>query len=163
MRTVDIEVTVNGEVYKKTVPVNQTLLRFLREDLFLKSVKEGCDEGECGACTVIVDGEPVNSCLVLAAELDGKSVLTAEGLAQDGKLHPLQEAFLEAGAVQCGYCTPGMLMSAVALLSTYPHPTRDQIRKEMEGNICRCTGYARIADAILLAVDKMDAQKETEA
>ena len=156
MRTVDIEVTVNGELYKKTVPVNQTLLRFLREDLFLNSVKEGCDEGECGACTVLVNGEPVNSCLVLAAEMNGKDVLTAEGLAKDGKLHPLQEAFLEAGAVQCGYCTPGMLMSAMALLNTYPNPTRAQINKEMEGNICRCTGYARIADAILLAVEKMN-------
>ena len=159
MRTVNIEVTVNGEVIRREVPVNRTLLRFLREDLFLNSIKEGCNEGECGACTVIVDGEPVNSCLVLAAEMNGKSVLTAEGLAKDGQLHPLQEAFLEAGAVQCGYCTPGMLMSAVALLNTYPHPTREQIRKEMEGNICRCTGYTRIADAILLAVDKMDAKK----
>ena len=159
MRTVNIEVTVNGEVYRREVPVNKTLLRFLREDLFLNSIKEGCNEGECGACTVIVDGEPVNSCLVLAAEMNGKSVLTAEGLAKDGQLHPLQEAFLEAGAVQCGYCTPGMLMSAVALLNTYPHPTRAQIRKEMEGNICRCTGYTRIADAILLAVDKIDAKK----
>ena len=159
MRTVNIEVTVNGEVIRREVPVNRTLLRFLREDLFLNSIKEGCNEGECGACTVIVDGEPVNSCLVLAAEMNGKSVLTAEGLAKDGQLHPLQEAFLEAGAVQCGYCTPGMLMSAVALLNTYPHPTREQIRKEMEGNICRCTGYTRIADAILLAVDKIDAKK----
>ena len=159
MRTVNIEVTVNGEVIRREVPVNRTLLRFLREDLFLNSIKEGCNEGECGACTVIVDGEPVNSCLVLAAEMNGKSVLTAEGLAKDGQLHPLQEAFLEAGAVQCGYCAPGMLMSAVALLNTYPHPTREQIRKEMEGNICRCTGYTRIADAILLAVDKIDAKK----
>ncbi len=158
MKTVDIAVTVNGELHNKTVPVNQTLLRFLREDLFLNSIKEGCDEGECGACTVLVDGQPVNSCLVLAAEMDGKSVLTAEGLAKDGQLHQLQEAFLEAGAVQCGYCTPGMLMSAVALLNTYPHPTRAQINKEMEGNICRCTGYARIADAILMAADKMDAK-----
>ncbi len=160
MRTVSIEVTVNGRLYHREVPVDRTLLRFLREDLFLNSLKEGCNEGECGACTVIVDGYPVNSCLVLAAEMDGKSVLTAEGLAGDDRLHPLQEAFLEAGAVQCGYCTPGMLMSAVALLNLYPHPTRDQICKEMEGNICRCTGYARIADAVLLAVDKMDAERK---
>ena len=161
MRSCEIHVTVNGVPYSKTVPVNRTLLRFLREDLFLNSVKEGCNEGECGACTVLVDGCPVNSCLVLAAEMDGKSVLTTEGLAQDGRLHPLQEAFLEAGAVQCGYCTPGMLMSAVALLNRYGHPTREQIRKEMEGNICRCTGYERIADAVLLAVEKMDAAGET--
>ena len=159
MRTVEINVTVNGMPYQKTVPCNQTLLRFLREDLFLTSVKEGCNEGECGACTVLVDGHPVNSCLVLVAELDGKSVLTVEGLAGDGRLHPLQEAFIEAGAVQCGYCTPGMLMSGIAMLNLYPHPTREQIRKEMEGNICRCTGYTRIADAVLLAVEKMDAAR----
>ncbi len=160
MRKKDITVTVNGERYEKTVDCNQTLLRFLREELFLNSVKEGCDEGECGACTVILDGAPVNSCLVPAYEADGKTVLTAEGLGEDARLHPLQEAFIEAGAVQCGYCTPGMLMSAIALLNIYPHPTRAQIRKEMEGNICRCTGYTRIADAILLAVEKMDAIRE---
>ncbi|WP_300757996.1 (2Fe-2S)-binding protein [uncultured Oscillibacter sp.] len=159
MQTADIRVTVNGVPYEKIVPCNQTLLRFLREDLFLTSVKEGCDEGECGACTVLLDGRPVNSCLVLAVELDGREVLTAEGLAEDGRLHPLQEAFIEAGAVQCGYCTPGMLISGIALLNLYPHPTREQIRKEMEGNICRCTGYTRIADAVLLAVEKMDAAR----
>ena len=158
MQTVDIRATVNGQDYEKTVDCCQTLLRFLREELFLTSVKEGCNEGECGACTVLVDGMPVNSCLVLAAELDGKSVLTAEGLAQDGRLHPLQEAFIEAGAIQCGYCTPGMLMSGIALLNRYPHPTREQIRKEMEGNLCRCTGYARIADAVLLAAEKINAR-----
>ena len=159
MRTKDIRVTVNGAVYEKTVACHETLLRFLREDLFLTSVKEGCDEGECGACTVLLEGRPVNSCLVLAAEADGKEILTAEGLAEDGRLHPLQEAFIEAGAVQCGYCTPGMLISGIALLNLYPHPTRAQIRKEMEGNICRCTGYTRIADAVLLAVEKMDAAR----
>lgn len=159
MKTVDIHVTVNGMAYEKNVPCNQTLLRFLREDLCFTSVKEGCNEGECGACTVLVDGRPVNSCLVLAAELDGKEVLTAEGLAEDGRLHPLQEAFIEAGAVQCGYCTPGMLISGIALLNCCPRPTREQIRKEMEGNICRCTGYTRIADAVLLAVEKMDAAR----
>ena len=106
--------------------------------------------------TVLVDGHPMNSCLVLVAELDGKHVLTVEGLARDGRLHPLQEAFLEVGAVQCGYCTPGMLLSGIALLNLYPHPTREQIRKEMEGNICRCTGYARIADAIQLAAERIN-------
>ena len=163
MKNVDIRITVNGQLFEKTVPVNKTLLRFLREDLFLNSVKEGCNEGECGACTVLVDGCPVNSCLVLAAEMDGKTVLTTEGLADDARLHPLQEAFLEAGAVQCGYCTPGMLMSGIALLNLYSHPTREQIRKEMEGNLCRCTGYDRIADAVLLAVQKMDAAREEAA
>ena len=163
MKNVDIRITVNGQLFEKTVPVNKTLLRFLREDLFLNSVKEGCNEGECGACTVLVDGCPVNSCLVLAAEMDGKTVLTTEGLADDARLHPLQEAFLEAGAVQCGYCTPGMLMSGIALLNLYSHPTREQIRKEMEGNLCRCTGYDRIADAVLLAVQKMDTAREEAA
>ena len=147
MQQITIHVTVNDEAYTRTVPVNMTLLQFLREELHLTGTKEGCDEGECGACTVLVDGHPMNSCLVLVAELDGKHVLTVEGLARDGRLHPLQEAFLEVGAVQCGYCTPGMLLSGIALLNLYPHPTREQIRKEMEGNICRCTGYARIADA----------------
>ena len=131
-------------------------VKALREELHLTGTKEGCDEGECGACTVLVDGHPMNSCLVLAAELDGKHVLTVEGLARDGRLHPLQEAFLEVGAVQCGYCTPGMLLSGIALLNLYPHPTREQIRKEMEGNICRCTGYARIADAIQLAAERIN-------
>ncbi len=162
MKQIEIQVTVNGKKYRKTVASNLSLLRFLREELFLNSVKEGCDEGECGACTVLVDGCPVNSCLVLAAELDGKTVLTTEGLSDDERLHPLQEAFIEAGAIQCGYCTPGMLMSGIACLNRYPHPTREQIMKEMEGNICRCTGYQRIADAILLAVRKMD-QKRAEA
>ncbi len=160
MQTMEISVTVNGEAYQKTVPSNQTLLRFLRDDLMLTGVKEGCNEGECGACTVMVDGQPTSSCLTLAAEMDGKHVLTVEGLASDTRLHPLQEAFIQAGSIQCGYCTPGVLMSALALLSLYSHPTREQIRKEMEGNICRCTGYTRIADGILLAVEKMDALRE---
>ena len=169
MQQITIHVTVNDEAYTRTVPVNMTLLQFLREELHLTGTKEGCDEGECGACTVLVDGHPMNSCLVLVAELDGKHVLTVEGLARDvfvvesalpvvrdGRLHPLQEAFLEVGAVQCGYCTPGMLLSGIALLNLYPHPTREQIRKEMEGNICRCTGYARIADAIQLAAERIN-------
>ena len=148
MRTVEINVTVNGMPYQKTVPCNQTLLRFLREDLFLTSVKEGCNEGECGACTVLVDGHPVNSCLVLAAELDGKSVLTVEGLAGDGRLHPLQEAFIEAGAVQCGYCTPGIIMAAKGLLLKNPHPTRDEIGEALAGNFCRCISQYHVFDAV---------------
>ena len=147
---------VNGEPVSLDTDPQRRLLDILREDLGLTGTKEGCSEGECGACTVLVDGHPMNSCLVLVAELDGKHVLTVEGLARDGRLHPLQEAFLEVGAVQCGYCTPGMLLSGIALLNLYPHPTREQIRKEMEGNICRCTGYARIADAIQLAAERIN-------
>ena len=147
---------LNGHPTELEVSPDKRLLDLLREDLGLTGTKEGCGEGECGACTVLVDGHPMNSCLVLVAELDGKHVLTVEGLARDGRLHPLQEAFLEVGAVQCGYCTPGMLLSGIALLNLYPHPTREQIRKEMEGNICRCTGYARIADAIQLAAERIN-------
>ena len=151
MKTLTIQVTVNGEAFCKTVGVNMTLLEFLREELHLTGTKLGCNEGECGACTVLVDGKPVNSCLMLAVEADGAEIFTVEGLAKDGTLHPLQEAFIEAGAVQCGFCTPGMLMSAKALLDKYPKPTAQQIRKELEGNICRCTGYDRIVKAIILA------------
>ena len=154
MRTKDILVTVHGEKYQRTVEPAVTLAEFLREDLGLTGTKIGCNEGECGACTVIYNGKPVNSCLVTAAETDGGEVLTIEGLAGD-ELHPLQQAFLEVGAVQCGFCTPGMIMSAKAILDQNPHPTRDYIRKNMEGNICRCTGYNRIIDAIILAAERI--------
>ena len=154
MRTKAIRVTVNGEVYEKKVDVAQTLAEFLREDLGLTGTKIGCNEGECGACTVIYNGKPVNSCLVTAAETDGGEVTTIEGLAGE-ELHPLQQAFLEIGAVQCGFCTPGMIMSAKAILDQNPHPTREYIRKNMEGNICRCTGYNRIIDGIMLAAERM--------
>lgn len=153
-----ITVTVNGEVYERTVAVNRTLLEFLRDYLFLTGAKEGCNEGECGACTVLIDGKPMNSCLVLAVEADRKSILTVEGLRQNGKLHPLQEAFAELGAVQCGYCIPGTLLSAAALLERYPEPTDEQIRRGIEGNICRCAGYARIADSIKAAAKAMQAK-----
>ena len=154
MRTKEIRVTVNGEIYEKRVDVAQTLAEFLREDLGLTGTKIGCNEGECGACTVIYNGKPVNSCLVTAAETDGGEITTIEGLAGD-ELHPLQQAFLEIGAVQGGFCTPGMIMSAKAILDQNPHPTREYVRKNMEGNICRCTGYNRIIDAILLAAERM--------
>ncbi|WP_213951009.1 (2Fe-2S)-binding protein [Tepidanaerobacter syntrophicus] len=155
-----IHVTVNGKSYHEHVSVNMTLLEFLRQQLHLTGAKQGCNEGECGACSVLVNGNPVNSCLMLAVEANGAEVTTVEGLAsEDGTLHPLQEAFLEVGAVQCGYCTPGMLMSSKALLDKYPHPTPAQIRKEMEGNICRCTGYQRIVDAIMLAAEKLQKAK----
>jgi len=148
MKNRTIQLTVNGEVYERTVPVNQTLLQFLREDLGLTGAKEGCNEGECGACTVIMNGKPVNSCLVLAYEAEGSTVLTVEGLAKEGQLHPLQQAFLDEGAVQCGYCTPGMLLTAKAILDEYPDPSEAQIRKMMEGNLCRCTGYTRIVKTV---------------
>ena len=154
MKTKEIRVEVNGQQYIRTINVATTLAEFLREDLQLTGTKIGCNEGECGACTVIFNGAPVNSCLVLAAETDGGKVLTIEGIA--GKeLHPLQQAFLDVGAVQCGFCTPGMILNAKAILDRNPHPTEEYIRKNMEGNICRCTGYNRIIEAILLAAERM--------
>lgn len=157
MKTITITTTVNGEVYTKDVAPNMTLVEFIRDELHLNGTKEGCDEGECGACTVIMDGKTVSSCLVLAAEANGSEITTIEGLADDGKLHPIQEAFLEAGAVQCGYCTPGMILSAKAVLDEFPMPTDEQIRTGIEGNLCRCTGYNRIVSAIRLAAEKIAA------
>ena len=154
MKTTEIQVEVNGQMYIRTVNVATTLAEFLREDLQLTGTKIGCNEGECGACTVIFNGAPVNSCLVLAAEIDGGKVLTIEGIAGE-ELHPLQQAFLDVGAVQCGFCTPGMILNAKAILDRNPHPTEEYIRKNMEGNICRCTGYNRIIEAILLAAERM--------
>lgn len=144
----DIIVTVNGEKYHTVVAENKTLLRFLREDLNLTGTKEGCGAGECGACTVLLDGRPVNSCLVLAVEVDGHSVETIEGLAKEGVLHPLQEAFIKHQGVQCGFCTPGMIMSAKALLDRNPTPTEEEIKEAIGGNLCRCTGYVPIVAAI---------------
>lgn len=149
-----IHVRINGQLYTRQVGVNVTLVEFLRYDIGLTGTKMGCNEGECGACTVLFNGEPVNSCLVLAVETDGGEVLTVEGLA-DEQLHPLQQAFLDVGAVQCGFCTPGMLLTAKSILDRNPHPTGEQIRKDMEGNICRCTGYNRIIEAVLLAAERM--------
>ena len=155
MKTVTITTTVNGERFTRSVPVNMTLVEFIRDELHLNGTKEGCDEGECGACTILFDGHPFNSCLVLAAEADGHEITTIEGMAHDGRLHPIQEAFLEVGAVQCGYCTPGMILSAKAVLDEFPDPTQAQIRTGIEGNICRCTGYNRIVSAIQLAAKKI--------
>jgi carbon-monoxide dehydrogenase small subunit len=131
-----------------------TLLHMLREELALTGTKNGCEAGECGACTVLVNGEPVNSCLILAAEVDGQEITTIEGLAADGALTPLQEAFIQHNAVQCGFCTPGMLISAHALLQRNPHPTQEEIREAILGNLCRCTGYVRIVQAIQAAAGK---------
>lgn len=143
-----ITVTVNGSKERVHVPSNMTLLQMLRGKLALTGTKNGCEAGECGACTVLVDDEPVNSCMMLAVETDGREVLTVEGLAPEGQLSPLQAAFVEHNAVQCGFCTPGMLLTATALLRRNPHPTEKEIKEALVGNLCRCTGYVRIIDAI---------------
>jgi carbon-monoxide dehydrogenase small subunit len=147
----EITLNVNGSAYPVEVKVNKALLDVLRDDLGLTGTKEGCGTGDCGACTVLLDGKPVNSCLVLAVEADGKEIITVEGLARGGKLDPLQEAFVEEGAVQCGFCSPGMLMTGKALLAENPIPTEHEVRQAIAGNLCRCTGYVRIVNAILKA------------
>ncbi|MCL5266170.1 MAG: (2Fe-2S)-binding protein [Chloroflexi bacterium] len=143
-----IALLVNSEEYVVDVEPYWTLLDVLRREIGLTGTKKGCDSGDCGACTVLMDGKAVDSCLVLAVAAQGKSILTIEGLARDEKLHPLQEAFIEYGAIQCGYCTSGMILSAKALLDENPHPTEEEIRKGIAGNLCRCTGYAKIVEAI---------------
>ncbi len=147
--------TVNGEAYDVLVSVHKTLLEVLREDLGLTGTKHGCELGECGTCTVLVDGEPVLSCLALPVELPGRAITTVEGLARGGTLHPLQQAFAELGAAQCGYCTPGILLTAQALLEEVPTPTRTEIKEALAGNLCRCTGYTKILDAVELAALRM--------
>ena len=148
MTTHSIVVTVNGAKEYVDVPSNMTLLRMLREKLGLTGTKNGCSAGECGACTVLMNGEPVNSCMVLAVETDGSDIVTVEGLAQDGQLDPLQQAFIEESSVQCGFCTPGMLISSRALLNRSPNPNEQEIREALAGNFCRCTGYTRIVQAV---------------
>lgn len=149
----EITINVNGEWEKVQVASNTTLLGMLRENLALTGTKNGCHAGECGACTVLLDGEAVNSCLVLAAECDGREILTVEGLAQDGKLDPVQQAVNDAGGVQCGFCTPGVLMSAYAFLRRNPNPDEVEIQEALVGNLCRCTGYVRIIDGIKQAAN----------
>ena len=150
-----IEFVVNGKTQRMDVPGGKRLLDVLREDLHLTGVKEGCGEGECGACTVLMDGEAVHSCMVLAGQLTGHSITTIEGLEQDGRLGVLQNAFVEQGAVQCGYCTPGMIMSAAGLLNRTPDPTEEEIRVALSGNICRCSGYVQIVAAVKAAAETL--------
>ena len=147
----DICFDVNGERCEINVPPMKRLLDMLREDLHLTGTKEGCGEGECGSCSVILDGEVVNSCLIPVCQADGGSITTVEGLAEDDRLSPAQQAFLERGGAQCGICTPGMLIAATALLHEHPRPTRDGINQAIAGNLCRCTGYTKIVEAIAAA------------
>jgi len=152
---VRVALNVNGEAREALVPSHKTLLEVLREDLGLTGTKHGCELGECGTCTVLVDGEPVLSCLALPVEAEGSRIVTVEGMAEGGRLHPLQEAFVELGAAQCGYCTPGILLTAQALLTDDASPTRDRIREALAGNLCRCTGYTKILEAVELAALRM--------
>lgn len=148
-----VELVVNGDPYRREIEPDQTLLFLLRDSLGLTGTKWGCLTGDCGACTVLVDGEPVVSCLQLARQMDGREVTTVEGLGPDGRLGDLQEAFVERGAAQCGFCTPGMLMSAEALLRRNESPGENEVREALSGNLCRCTGYNKIVDAVLEAAD----------
>ena len=145
---IPVTLKVNGETYDLVIAPYRTLLDVLREELQLTGSKKGCDVGDCGACTVLLDGKPVNACLVLAATVQDSDILTIEGLAQNGKLHPLQEAFIKEGAVQCGFCIPGILMSLKALLDENPSPTGEEVKAAMAGNLCRCTGYSKMFKAV---------------
>jgi carbon-monoxide dehydrogenase small subunit len=155
MKKMTINFTVNGLEYDLVIPVNRTLTQVLRENLRLTGTKQGCAVGDCGSCTVLLNGLPVNSCLVLAVEADGQEITTIEGLAQDEQLHPIQQAFVEHGGIQCGFCTPGMILSSKALLDKNPTPTEREIREAISGNLCRCTGYQKIVESIT-SVGKKD-------
>ena len=163
MKTMPLCMTVNGAIRQWTVAPGDLLLDVLRREGFF-GVKRGCEKGECGACTVLLNGKPVNSCLVFAAQAEGCEVVTIEGLAQGEELHPLQEAFLEHGAVQCGFCSPGMILAAKALLDRQPHPTEEQVRDALAGNFCRCTGYRKPVEAVLdVAARKHGALRQHKA
>ena len=155
-RNVQLDLSVNGEAVEASFAPYKTLLEVLREDLGLTGTKHGCELGECGACAVLVDGEPQLSCLLLAVECEGRQIETVEGLARGAELHPLQAAFADLGAAQCGYCTPGILMTAKALLEREPNPSRERIREAISGNLCRCTGYQQIYEAIEAAAQQME-------
>ena len=148
-----LRIRVNGEDYEVFIEPWKSLADVLRDELNLTGVKIGCNEGQCGSCTVLIDGKPVKSCLVLAPMVNGKEILTIEGLAKDGRLHPLQEAFIKHFAVQCGFCTPGFILAAKGLLDENPDPTEEEVRKWLAGNLCRCTGYVKIIEAVLAAAE----------
>lgn len=158
--TIPICFTINGEKKQLDILAGMTAFELIRDRLELKGTKEGCGIGECGACTIVVDGRAVNACLMFAAQLDGREILTVEGLDRNGELHPIQEAFAEKNAVQCGFCTPGLMMSARGLLSERPHPNRSEIIKAISGNLCRCTGYQSIVEAIEVAAKGPVASKK---
>ena len=154
-----IELRVNGEIYDTEIQPWRTLLEVLRDHLGLTGTKVSCAEGHCGACTVIVDGQAVNSCLMLAVEAQGKDILTIEGLSEGGALHPIQEAFVTLGAVQCGFCTPGLIMASKAFLENNPDPSDEEIKKALAGHLCRCTGYVQIIEAVRAAAENMNSGK----
>ncbi|MGO8987835.1 MAG: (2Fe-2S)-binding protein [bacterium] len=149
-----ITLNVNGEKFELLTEVHRTLLEVLRENLGLTGTKRGCDLGTCGACTVLIEGKPYLSCLTLAADVQGKKIVTIEGVAQDGEPHPLQKAFVQKGAIQCGFCTPGMILTAKAFLDENPNPSEEEVKQAISGNICRCTGYVKIVEAILSVTHK---------
>ncbi len=158
-----VSLNVNGQSYDLALAPHRTLLDVLREDVGLTGTKRGCDDGDCGACTVLVDGAPITSCMMLAVDAQGKAITTIEGLAVNGKLHPLQRAFIDHGALQCGFCTPGMILTAKYLLDENPHPTDEEIREGLAGNLCRCTGYVQILEAVEACRDgKVAAPQEAQ-
>ncbi len=150
-----MQLDINGTIYEEEIDHRRTLLEVLRENFGLLGTHKGCDEGQCGVCTVLIDGKAVNSCLVLSASVQGKKITTIEGLARGEKLHPIQEAFVETGAIQCGFCTPGMIMVTKAFLDKNPHPSEEEAKKAIAGNLCRCTGYYQIIEAVMKAAEKM--------
>ncbi len=160
---VHLQLVVNGEMLEVAASPHKTLLEVLREDLGLTGTKHGCELGECGTCTVLVDGRPILSCLALALDMEGREITTIEGMAEGGQLHPLQEAFAELGAAQCGYCTPGFLLTAKALLESNPQPSREEIKEALSGNLCRCTGYLKIYEAVELAAARIRGEDVTPA
>lgn len=161
-KKIKIKLTVNERDYVVEVKPHWTLLDVIRDQIGLTGTKYGCGTGECGACTVLMDGKPAPSCLVLAAQAEGKEIVTIEGLSNGDKLHPLQKAFIEHGAIQCGYCTPGMILSAKALLDRKSNPTEEEVRYAIDGNLCRCTGYVKQVEAILAAAEEMKKQKKVK-